>query len=247
MSAAAPETLGDFHVHSTFSDDGHSSLAENLAAASAAGLRTIRLTEHVRAGTAWVPDFVAAVAAEAVPEGLTVLTGVETKLLSVEGAIDLPADIDGVDAVVLADHQFPGIDGPWGPDETKARLASGLSVADALDQLVDATIAGMTGFDRSGGQQLQLAHWFSILPKVGLDEAQLTDAQLERWAASAAESGTLVEVNEKWGCPAPRSVVVALRHGVSVVASTDAHRAEDVGRYERVPRILAEARAEQPA
>ena len=247
MSALASETLGDFHVHSTFSDDGHSSLAENFAAASAAGLSTIRLTEHVRADTAWVPDFVAAVAAEPIPEGLTVLTGVEAKLLSLDGSIDLPAHLDGIGAVVLADHQFPGVDGPWSPSETRGRLAEGLTASEALDQLVDATIAGMTGFDRSRGQQLQLAHWFSILPKVGLSEAQLSDAQLERWAASAAESGTLVEVNEKWGCPGPRAVAVALRHGVSVVASTDAHRAEDVGRYEVVPRILAEARAEQSA
>lgn len=248
MNAVDIELLdGDFHVHSTFSDDGRSTLAENIAAASAAGLRTIRLTEHVRADTTWVPEFVAAVAVEPVQVGLTVLTGVEAKLLSRDGAIDAPGNLDGLDAVVLGDHQFPGIEGPWSPDETRARLASGLSVADALDQLVAATVAAMTGFDRSSGRQLQLAHWFSILPKVGLDESQLTDEHLERWATSAAESGTFVEVNEKWSCPGPRAIGFALRRGVRLVASTDAHRAGDVGRYDRVPRIVAEARAEQPA
>ncbi len=69
MSTAIPELRGDHHVHSTFSDDAESTLAENIAAASAAGLTELRLIDHVRTATEWVPDFVAAVAAEPVPDG----------------------------------------------------------------------------------------------------------------------------------------------------------------------------------
>ena len=67
---------GDHHVHSTFSDDAVSTLAENVAAASAAGLATVRLVDHVRRSTPWVPDYLAAVRSLQVPDGLTVLTGV---------------------------------------------------------------------------------------------------------------------------------------------------------------------------
>ena len=231
---------GDHHVHSTFSDDAHSTLAENITGASAQGLSVVRLTEHVRADTAWVPDFVAAVAAESIPQGLTVLTGVEAKLLSVAGDIDAPAELDGIDALVLADHQFPGTDGPWSPAETRERLAADLSPADALEQFVAASIAAMTTFDH-GARTLQLAHWFSILPKVGLSEDDLTDEQLDRWSTTASATGTLVEVNEKWGCPGARAVRAALANGVTLVASTDSHVAGDVGRYERVGHILDEA------
>ena len=234
----------DHHVHSTFSDDAHSTLRENLDAAVALGLQGIRLTEHVRADTAWVPQFVAAVAAEAVPSGLAVLTGVEAKLLSVAGDIDAPAELDGIDAVVLADHQFPGTDGPWSPTETRERIAAALTPADALEQFIEASIAAMTGFDHTR-RTLQLAHWFSILPKVGLSEDDLTDEQLDRWSATASATGTVVEVNEKWGCPGARAVRAALAHGVRLVASTDAHVASDVGRYDRVARILDEAGAGQ--
>lgn len=230
--------LGDFHVHSTFSDDAVSSLAENIAAASAAGLTHLRLIDHVRTSTTWVPSFVAAVAAESVPEGLTVLTGVEAKILTAAGAVDIPPGLTGIDSVVIADHQFPGTDGPWSPHEVRERLATGLSSSDALDLLVSALIAAMDSTPRA-----QLAHCFSILPKVGLSESDLSDEHLRAWAGAAARTGTLIEVNEKWDCPGPRAVRAAIDAGATIVASTDAHIARDVGRYDRVTAILNEAGA----
>ncbi|NUU07510.1 PHP domain-containing protein [Leifsonia sp. C5G2] len=233
---------GDFHVHSTFSDDARSTLAENIAAASAAGLATLRLTDHVRATTTWVPEFLSAVRAERIPEGLTVLTGVEAKLLDAAGTVDTPAGLvvgpGGVDAVVIGDHQFPGTDGPWSPTATRERLDAGLSADDALDLLVE---AGIRAMERT--PHAQLAHWFSILPKVGLDESQLGPQRLLAWAEAAAATGTIVEVNEKWACPGPDAIAALLRAGARIVASTDSHVAADVGRYERVPALLDAASA----
>ncbi|MFF9562986.1 PHP domain-containing protein [Leifsonia sp. NPDC014704] len=231
---------GDFHVHSTFSDDARSTLAENIAAASAVGLRTIRLTDHVRASTTWVPEFLAAVAAERVPDGLTVLTGVEAKLLDATGAVDTPPGLvvgpGGVDAVVIGDHQFPGTDGPWSPTGTRERLDAGLSADDALDLFVEGSIRAM---ERTA--HAQLAHWFSILPKVGLDETQLGAERLAAWAQAASATGTVVEVNEKWNCPGPEAIAALLDAGARIVASTDSHVAADVGRYDRVRDLLGAA------
>ena len=228
---------GDYHVHSVFSDDAVSTLAENLAAAAAAGLTTIRLIDHVRSSTEWVPEFLAAVAAEPVPDGLTVLTGVEAKIMDAAGTLDIPADLvigpGGVDAVVIADHQFPGDTGPWSPSATREKLDSGLPVAEALDLL----IAGYVGAMRSVTSG-QLAHAFSILPKVGLSEDDLSDEQLELWASVVAETGTLVEANEKWACPSPRVLRAVLAAGGALVAATDSHVASDVGRYTEVSALL---------
>lgn len=237
------ELAGDWHVHSTFSDDAESSIDENLAAAAAAGLRVIRLTEHVRVDTAWVGDFVAAARAAARPDGLEVRTGVEAKILDASGALDIPRDLvigpGGVDGIVIADHRFPGPDGAWSPERTQRELADGLSVGDAMDLLVTATIRAM---ERAGGGA-QLAHPFSILPKIGCTEAHLTDEHLSAWAAAARATGTTIEVNEKWGCPSPRAVRAALEAGAGIVASTDSHRADGVGRYRLVVDILDAARA----
>jgi putative hydrolase len=230
--------LGDFHVHSTFSDDAVSTVAENIAAASAAGLQELRLVEHVRESTTWVPDFLHAVADEIVPDGLMVFTGVETKLMDSTGRLDLPAGYRG--AVLIADHQFPGTDGPWSPRSTVERLRDGLATMDALDLLVSALVGAMTSIaDRSDGPGGQLAHCFSILPKIGLSEADLTVEHLSVWARAAATTETVVEVNEKWACPSPRSLEAARAAGVTLVASTDSHIASDVGRYDVVKRLLA--------
>lgn len=232
------EVVGDYHVHSTWSDDAVSTVAENIAAASAAGLSVIRLIDHVRESTTWLPQFLAEVAATPVPAGLTVLTGVETKLMNARGDLDLPRGVEGVNAIVIADHQFPGTDGPWSPEVTRQNLAAGLGTAEALDLLVGALIAAMASVPSA-----QLAHCFSILPKVGLSEDDLTDEQLQAWAAAAAATGTLIEVNEKWGCPGPRAVRAAANARARLVAATDSHSAMDIGRYERVVAIFDEARS----
>lgn len=227
---------GDHHVHSTFSDDAVSTLEENVAAASAIGLTALRLVDHVRQSTTWVPEYLAAVNGLEVPEGLTVLTGVEAKILTAAGELDIPPLPDGIDRILIADHQFPGVDGPLGPAAVRERIAAGWARDDVLDQLVTALVASM---QRHPGNQL--AHCFSILPKIGLSEHELGAQRLEAWARAAAASDTFVEVNEKWGCPEPATLRALRAAGVEIVASTDSHVASDVGRYDRVPSLLADA------
>lgn len=231
--ARQPILRGDYHVHSTFSDDAVSTLAENIAAAEAKKLDTVRLIDHVRVSTTWVPEFLAAVAAEQIPEHLEVLTGVEAKMMDVTGRLDIPADLGDV-TVVIADHQFPGTDGPWSPDEVKQRLArKKLTPVDAVAMLFEAYSAAMRG--RPGSQ---LAHPFSILPKVGLhdhlnDTLDLaTQRQLDEFVAVAVETATLVEINQKWGVSGFLPLR-ALLDADRIVAASDAHEASFVGEYRR--------------
>jgi putative hydrolase len=220
----------DHHVHSTWSDDATSSPLENLAAARDAGLTSIRMVDHVRTSTTYVPEFLADIAALPGIEGLEVLTGVEAKILDASGRLDLPSDLvvgpGGVDRVLIADHQFPGPDGPWSPRRTLEELAGGLSAHDALDMLVAATVRAMSLAGRG-----QLAHLFSLLPKIGLHESDLSSEHIAAVADAALRTDTTVEVNEKWRCPGPRVVLAFAAAGVTLVGSTDSHEASSVGRY----------------
>jgi putative hydrolase len=227
----------DHHVHSVFSDDAVSTLAENVAAARERGLRVLCLADHVRRDSAWVPDFLSAVAALRPVPGLEVLAGVEAKILDQTGQLDLPAGAAGADRVLIADHQFPAAVGPVDPREMAGALARGeITAEETIGGLIEAT----SGALKMAGRP-QLAHLFSILPKLGLAESSVPDQALGHLARQARVSGALLEVNEKWACPSPRSVRAFAAAGVPLVASTDSHDCRDIGAYASVRRIADDA------
>jgi putative hydrolase len=235
---SATMLLEDHHVHSTFSD-GKSSLEENIAQAERAGLRHLGCVDHVRVDTTYVPEYAAAVARLRTTTTLALSVGIEAKILDTSGRLDLPGDgLSGVDRVYAADHQFPWRDGPLAPRLVRAWLESGeASAALCIDMLVDATIAAMRGYRR---HPLVLAHLFSVLPKVGLSEAQVPDARLGEIADVARYTETAVEISERWRCPSLRAVRAMHAAGVTVICSTDSHAAAAIGRYEYVRSTLEE-------
>jgi putative hydrolase len=230
----------DYHVHSTFSDDGASTLAENVQVARERGLRTLCLADHVRRDSAWVPEFTAAVAEYRGRPGLRVLAGVEAKIWDVSGRLDLPATLDGIDLVLIADHQFPADNGPVHPDEVRSAIAyGGMTAAEAIERLCEATARALRPFEEPG--RALLAHLFSLLPKIGIDEAMVPGPLLDDLAKRIAHAGALAEVNEKWSCPSPRTVTALARAGVVMVAGSDSHYCRDIGVYDRWVRPTASA------
>jgi putative hydrolase len=220
----------DFHVHSTFSD-GASTLAENVRAARDRGLRTLCLVDHVRRDTAWLPEFTAGVTALRGEPGPRLLAGVEAKILDTSGRLDLPSALDGVDLVLVADHQFPGDGGPVHPARARADIRDGrMSPAEAVERLCEASVNALGATDRGP----LLAHLFSVLPKIGLDEDMVPRPLLARLAARIAAAGAMVEINEKWACPSPRTVAALALAGVRLVAGSDSHHCRDVGVYRSV-------------
>jgi putative hydrolase len=234
--APSAALLEDYHVHSLFSD-GVSTLAQNVRVARQRGLRRLCLVDHVRRDTTWVPLFVRAVQPLRELAGIDILAGVEAKILDRSGRLDLPGAtgaLAGIDLVLIADHQFPAEYGPVQPAEIRAALGGGeLSPAAAIECLVEATANALRLAERP-----LLAHLFSVLPKIGLDESGVTDRQLGLLAERARDCAAMVEVNEKWSCPSARTLRAFAGAGVPLVASTDSHDCQDIGVYACVARTL---------
>lgn len=217
----------DLHVHSTFSD-GKDSLADNVAAAEAAGLTTLGLVDHVRSDTTWVPGFLDAVAALGSETPVRLLAGVEAKLLDTTGAVDAPVAAANADFVALADHVVPLAGGAVHPAEVRTMLEEGrISRQAVVHDLIVATLQASARYER-----VLIAHLFSVLPKAGLDESDIDDHLVRAFARGLARNGAVVEVSERWRCPSRRVVCLLRAEGVRIVASTDSHRASTIGRYD---------------
>ena len=230
----------DWHVHSTFSD-GADTVDVNVARAAWRGLRHLGCVDHVRRDSTFVPEYVTAVRRARADAPIELSIGVEAKILDREGRLDLPHDLRGVELVYIADHQWPGARGVLDTAVVHASLTNGnLAPTDAVAQLVTSMIAAMYRYaDR---RRLVLAHPFSILPRVGLDEHDLPDEALFQIAGVAVETDTMIEASERWRCPNERMIRVCEALGVTMLAATDAHRAEDIGMYEFVHQLAAERR-----
>jgi putative hydrolase len=234
----APPTTSqreDNHVHSVFSD-GKGTIAENIAAAEARGLQRLTCVDHVRADTAWAPEFVAAVRAADQETEIELRCGLEAKLLDTEGNLDIPSDLGGADYIYAADHQVPLASGPTHPREVKAAIESGeMKALDVLEAIVTATANAV---DRH--ENVVIAHLFSVLPKIGLAESQVPGELVAGLAEVAARRGARIEIDERWSCPAAATLAPFLELQVPILLSTDSHRPEAIGRYDYCLGVLDE-------
>ncbi len=226
----------DLHIHSTFSD-GQPLVDEIHQHAQVLGLDAIGFVDHVRRGTRWVADFAAAVNHLRDWSAMRVHAGVEAKLLDADGTLDIPENVACVDYVMVADHQLPFRDRCLTPAQAKDLLAEGeVTPTRLIDGLIRATRNAT-----HGPMPMIIAHLFSILPKVGISEEGVTIEQIEFLAEALVATDTRVEVSERWRCPSARVVRILREAGVVIVASTDSHRLETIGRYPWVRQTLAAA------
>ncbi len=225
----------DNHVHSTFSD-GKGTIAENIAAAEAVGLTRLTCVDHVRVDTEWAPEFVRAVRAADATTEIELRCGLEAKLLDTEGNLDVPADLGGADLIYAADHQVPLASGPTHPREVKAALEDGsMQAREVLGAIVESTANAVRKYDN-----VVIAHLFSVLPKIGLEESEVPLELIEELAEAAAANGAMIEIDERWSCPSARTVKPFIDRGVTLLLSTDSHKPTAIGRYQYCLDVLSE-------
>jgi putative hydrolase len=225
----------DMHVHSTFSD-GANTIEENVAEADRIGLTELACVEQVRGDTKWVPAYVAAIRDSRKRTPIVLRCAVEAKILDIYGCLDLPAELDGIDAVYVASHQAPSPDGPMNPRSTRERIEAGeLDPQMVLHWIVSGTIAAVRHHEH-----LVIAHLFSVLPKLGLEEGEISPDLIDSLAVAAAESDARIVVDEHWGCPAVRTLRPFVRHGVPLLLGSGGYDRETLGRYDYCAGALRE-------
>lgn len=243
MSAKNINLLEDLHFHSTFSD-GKNTVEENIEAAFNRGLNVVCCVDHVRQDTTWVPhyaDYVHQFRRKKDEElkkkfgaekpDFNILIGVEAKFLDATGTLDIPTLPDGVDLIFAADHQFPFGNRIYKPEEIKRMLqANEVTPHILFRHLIRATIGAMWKYRG----RVVIAHMFSILPKVGLNEADISLELMAGLARAAVETGTPIEISERWKCPSMYWAKFLHDMGVELRASTDAHVKENIGDYRYV-------------
>ncbi|MEM7414075.1 MAG: histidinol-phosphatase [Gemmatimonadota bacterium] len=231
----------DHHVHSTVSD-GSGSLEDNVCAAAQRGVGLLGFVEHVRRDTRWVQSYVHEVRRLRNRHPLTLTCGIEAKILDLDGTLDLPRDVEGVDRIVIADHQLPGPGGPIHPADARAAVTAGIVSPGVLVRML---VAGtVEALQRHPGSLI--AHLFSLLPKLGVSEEDVPEDLVSELAEAALRSGATLELSERWMCPSPAVARVFYEIGVPIVASTDAHEPGAIGRYDFVRRTISHLCAVSP-
>ena len=220
----------DMHIHSTFSD-GMGTVEENVQAAIAAGMTKMCCVDHVRRDTEWLPAYVKEVLRirALYSDQIEVLIGIEAKFLNQSGDLDMPADLpDGIDHILAADHRFPLDDRVIHPDEVKEIiLANVIDKKNLFRCLTDAIVNSM---EKHPG--VIIAHFLSILPKVGLLESEYPKEMMEEISVKATETRSMLEMNERWKCPSGTFISYYMQRCNRVIFGTDSHSPGSIGKFD---------------
>ncbi|HEY9722883.1 MAG TPA: PHP domain-containing protein [Oscillatoriaceae cyanobacterium] len=212
----------DLHLHTDYTD-GRSTIAEMLAAASAAGLAAVAFTEHVRRGADWFPGFYDEVQRQAEAfSGLDVLIGIEAKALDEEGALD--ADwplIERAELVLGAFHNYPdGRGGFCDPAELSAREAALCEFRASWGLLAHPDVD-------------VLAHPGALTRR---RFGEFPDAYTRQLVRKAVRERKAIELNGEYATPADLSRMLAWcrEEDAWVTLGSNAHHASEVGRIGRM-------------
>jgi putative hydrolase len=211
--------IADMHTHTIASGHAYSTINELAAAAAASGLQALAITDHGPAlpGAPHIYHFGAMRFIPREIGGVMILTGCEANIIAIDGNIDLPeAYLNRLDFVMAGFHEFCGFD-----DQ-------------GVDRNTEALINVMAN---------PCVHAISHPgnPAFPVDYTAIVRA--------AAETGTALEINNssftysRCGSSPNCKLIAELiaQHGAMVVVGSDAHIAQNIGRFEQALATIHEA------
>lgn len=242
----------DYHMHSTFSPDGHHTPAEICQAALAMGLAEIAITDHVEwepGGRHLRPDYdryfdeIAACRATFGPQGLSVLSGVE-----LGNPHEHRAEVEDLLAARQFDVVISSLHWLDGQNVHDTRCFNGQGPYPVYSRYFE-----KLGEIAASVPCHLIAHFDRIFwpgsTLYGPPDVHQVEEPVRRALAAMATHGRVLEINTRFLTYEPGwndSIVTILRWfreagGTQVAVNSDAHRATEIGRSREVGQALLEA------
>ena len=210
----------DVHCHTTATGHAYSTLKENLAQAKKIGLALTGASDHGpdMLDSCRLSHFENILKLPEVIDGMPWLKGVEANIINTSGGVDIPGDILAqLDFCIASIHESV-----FYPGSTEANTAA---IIDAMEN-PNVHIIGHLGDTN-----------------IPINTKSIITA--------AKKTGTIIEINNKSLTPGTKRFngggtireILALckKHGVAVIAGSDAHMAKDVGRLDYAGSYIMES------
>ena len=233
--------IGDYHIHSNYSD-GKATIDEIVVAAKRKGLREIAITDHGPKNLvgklkslekileiSWKIQGI-----NATMEGFKVLSGVEANIIDEDGQIDVPPEIyEKLDILLIGLHPFVRTDslgGFWNLVlKNQGKRFFNIGNSQVIDFNTKALIGACIKY-----KPFAISH-----PGLGMP------IDISEVAKVCAQNGVAYEINCGHLFQTPEELKIAAREGVDFVINSDAHFIEAVGDLEAGLKLAMKAGIEK--
>lgn len=208
--------LTDLHTHTLASSHAYSTLTENAAAARAAGLEAIGMTDHCGtipdAAHLWhfmclceLPDYI---------DGVRILKGAEVNITDIHGTLDMPAELMSTLDIIVASIHSPCYSGVGEKDHTEAYMAA------VENPCVD--IIGHSGSPKYSYD------YPSVIRRAG-ELGKLIEINAKTFIARPDSVPVCRKIAEE-----------CKKQGVHICVDSDAHFAQAIGKFASAQKMLSE-------
>lgn len=209
--------LMDLHMHSNYSD-GKNTPEEMIEAAIEIGYEAVAITDHVWKTSSWIPAYAAHLKTlkKKYEQKIKLYSGIEAKVVSLEGDIDADPSFDAhVDLVLGSFHRIPNGEGYFSHAD-KGRLPKQLIIENWL-------IAFYRMLENPRVDII--AHPLSELKPFGVHDEDLPMREI---SDRIAVSNKIMEFNVRYNSTDEQVIQQTRDRGVRFLISSDSHAVKDL-------------------
>lgn len=240
------KVLGDYHTHTIYSSGykkkgthATGTIEDNAKSALSKGLSTLVISEHgpghylygvKKDNLPTMKEEIKRLNEKYIPQGLTILLGVESNLISLDGRLDVDEKfIKYIDILLMGYH--------YG--------ATPYSMKDGLGLYIYSPLSNALNISRDKVKSLNTKAYLKAMDNYKIDiithPGSKAKIEIVEVAKKAGRVGTALEISSKHSELSVESLKLIQDIDVNYYISSDAHRPEDVGNLENGIKKAVEA------